>query len=31
VFQPYGNPPLNKMAVELDAILDKIAADALHR
>lgn len=30
VFQPYGSEALDKTAVELDAIFDKIASDAVH-
>jgi uncharacterized protein (DUF302 family) len=30
VFRPYGNEALDKMAIELDAVFDKIASDAVH-
>jgi uncharacterized protein (DUF302 family) len=30
VFQPYGSEALDKMAVELDAVFDKIASEAVH-
>src|SRR5216684_1994802 len=30
VFAPYGSAALDKMALELDAVFDKIASDAIH-